>query len=64
MLSRVVRVWEKTFSNYKREIAEVPWSVNMRELVKDLRVRNSIVKRVERMMRGVEKKETNHLDRI
>ena len=59
-MSRVVRVGEQKFngcSGCKGVISGVPISVSIREVVENLRLRNSSVKSVKRMTRGVEKKE-------
>ena len=54
---KVVRVGEQR-DGCKGVIAGVPLSVNMKQLVDNLKVRNRAVRSAKRMTRGVEKKET------
>lgn len=52
-----VRMGEKKVGGCKAVMSRVPLSVGMKELVKNLRVRNRSVKSAKRMTRGVEKME-------
>ena len=57
-VAKTVRVGEKGAGESKGVIAGIPLSVGMKELVDNLKVRNSTVRNAKRMTRGVEKKET------
>lgn len=52
-VSRVVRAWEKRLSRCKGVIAVAPPSVNMRELVENLKVKNDKGSREKRRLKTV-----------
>lgn len=53
-----MRAGQQRYSGCKGVIYGVPLTVNMGELVENLRVRNSSMKSVNRITRGGEKRET------